>query len=124
MEVIRQFIKVKNHKINITFPDNFTADEVEVIIFAKNENDFQITEDQIKLLDDRVNDPESEYIASAESLKKIKEKYGFKIIVSKKAQSEIENAIEYYAEINSNLALKFYSALNETYSKIEINPFY
>lgn len=43
---------------------------------------------------------------------------GFKIIVSKKAQSEIENAIEYYAEINSNLAL------NETYSKIEINPFY
>lgn len=77
MEVIRQFIKVKNHKINITLPDNFTADEVEVIIFAKNENDFQITEDQIKLLDDRVNDPESEYIASAESLKKIKEKYGF-----------------------------------------------
>lgn len=121
MEVIRQFIKVKNHKINITLPDNFTADEVEVIIFAKSENDFQITEDQIKLLDDRVNDPESEYIASAESLKK---NMGFKIIVSKKAQSEIENAIEYYAEINSNLALKFYSALNETYSKIEINPFY
>ena len=39
MVVIRQFIKVKNHKINITLPGNFTADAGEVIIFAKNEND-------------------------------------------------------------------------------------
>ncbi len=32
MEAIRQTVKVKNHKINITLPDNFHADEVDVII--------------------------------------------------------------------------------------------
>jgi hypothetical protein len=77
MEAIRQFIKVKNHQVKITLPKDFIADEVEVIIFAKNENDFQLSESQIKLLDDRVNDPESEYIKSSESLNRIKEKYGF-----------------------------------------------
>ncbi len=49
---------------------------------------------------------------------------GFKIIVSKKAQKEIENAIEFYAEINYNLALRFYNELTETYKKLEINPDY
>jgi len=77
MEAIRQFVKVKNHQINITLPENFTADEVEVIILAKNENDFQLSENQIKLLEDRANEPESEYIKSSESLNRIKEKYGF-----------------------------------------------
>ncbi len=77
MEAIRQFVKVKNHQINITLPEDFTADEVEVIILAKNENDFQLSENQIKLLDDRANEPESEYIKSSESLNRIKEKYGF-----------------------------------------------
>ncbi|MDN3676868.1 hypothetical protein QWY90_06040 [Flavobacterium paronense] len=77
MEAIRQFVKVKNHQINITLPDNFTAEEVEVIIIAKNENDFQLSDNQIKLLDDRANEPESEYIKSSESLNRIKEKYGF-----------------------------------------------
>ena len=33
----------------------------------------------------------------------------FKVIVSKKAQDEIENASDYYAEININLAFKFFS---------------
>ena len=77
MEAIRQFVKVKNHQINITLPENFNADEVEVIIFAKNENDFQLSDSQIKLLDSRVNEPESEYLKSSESLNRIKEKYGF-----------------------------------------------
>ena len=77
MEAIRQFVKVKNHEINITLPENFTADEVEVIILAKSETDFQLSENQIKLLDDRANEPESEYIKSSESLNRIKEKYGF-----------------------------------------------
>ena len=77
MEAIRQFVKVKNHQVNITLPEDFIADEVEVIIFAKSEIDFQLSESQIKLLDDRVNEPESEYIKSSESLNRIKEKYGF-----------------------------------------------
>lgn len=77
MEAIRQFVKVKNHQVNITLPEDFIADEVEVIILAKNDIDFHLSESQIKLLDDRVNEPESEYIKSSESLNRIKEKYGF-----------------------------------------------
>lgn len=77
MEAIRQFVKVKNHQVNITLPEDFIADEVEVIILAKNDIDFQLSESQIRLLDDRVNEPESEYIKSSESLNRIKEKYGF-----------------------------------------------
>jgi toxin ParE1/3/4 len=49
---------------------------------------------------------------------------GFKVIVSKKAQNEIENAAAYYAEINLNLAFRFYSELIETYKKLELNPNY
>lgn len=77
MEAIRQFVKVKNNQVNITLPEGFNAEEVEVIILAKNENEFQLSEEQIKLLDNRINEPESEYISSTESLNKIKEKYGF-----------------------------------------------
>jgi len=32
METIRKTVKVNNHKINITLPDDFNADEVDVII--------------------------------------------------------------------------------------------
>lgn len=38
MEAIRQIVEVKNHKISITLPDYFTADEVEVIILPKSNN--------------------------------------------------------------------------------------
>ena len=38
MEAIRQIVKVKNHQINITLPDDFNADEVEVIILPKSGN--------------------------------------------------------------------------------------
>ena len=75
MEAIRRFIKVKNHQVNITLPEDFNAEEVEVIIFAKSE--YELTDDQIRILDDRLNEPETEYISSEESLKQIKKKYGF-----------------------------------------------
>ena len=77
MEAIRQFVKVKNHQVNITLPEDFIADEVEVIIFAKDNDTFQLSESQIALLEERLNEPETEYITSTESLNKIKEKYGF-----------------------------------------------
>lgn len=77
MEAIRRFVKVKNHQVNITLPDDFIADEVEVIILAKNEIDYQLSDEQIQLLDDRLNEPEIEYITSTESLNRLKEKYGF-----------------------------------------------
>lgn len=77
MEAIRRFVKVKNHQVNITLPDDFIADEVEVIILAKNEINYQLSDEQIQLLDDRFNEPESEYITSTQSLNRLKEKYGF-----------------------------------------------
>ncbi len=77
MEAIRRFVKVKNHQVNITLPEDFIADEVEVIIFAKNENNYHLSSNQIKLLDDRLKEPEAEYITSSESLEIIKRKYGF-----------------------------------------------
>ena len=77
MEAIRQFLKVENQKVSITLPDDFIADEVEVIILAKNEINYQLSEEQIQLLDDRLNEPESEYITSSESLNRLKEKYRF-----------------------------------------------
>lgn len=42
MEAIRQIVKVKNHKISITLPENFNASEVEVIIFPKTQETFSI----------------------------------------------------------------------------------
>ena len=40
MQAIKQIVKVKNHKFSITLPDDFTAETVEVIILASNqEND-------------------------------------------------------------------------------------
>lgn len=77
MEAIRQFVKVENQKVSITLPDDFIAEEVEVIILAKNEINYQLSEEQIQLLDDRLNEPESEYITSSESLNRLKKKYGF-----------------------------------------------
>lgn len=77
MEAIRQFLKVENQKVSITLPDDFIADEVEVIILAKNEINYQLSDEQIQLLDDRLNEPESEYITSLESLNRLKAKYGF-----------------------------------------------
>jgi len=36
MDAIRQTVKVKNHKINITLPEDFNADEVDVIIMPSS----------------------------------------------------------------------------------------
>ena len=76
MEAIRQFVKVKDHQINITLPDDFFADEVEVIILAK-QDDIYLTNEMKETLENRLNEPESEYISSKESLDSLKAKYGF-----------------------------------------------
>jgi len=47
MEAIRKFVKVKNNKITITLPEDFNADEVEVIILPKNEEEYRIPQWQI-----------------------------------------------------------------------------
>ncbi len=47
MEAIRQTVKVKNHSFKITLPDNFNADEVDVIIMAKEIKEYTIPQWQI-----------------------------------------------------------------------------
>lgn len=76
MEAIRQFVTVKNHQINITLPEDFLAEEVEVIILSK-EKEITLNDDMKSILDHRLQEPESEYITEKESIEKIKKKYGF-----------------------------------------------
>ncbi len=75
MEAIRQFITVKNRQINITLPDDFNAEEVEVIILPK-QDDFVLTDEMKEILDTRLNEPAENYLTAEESLIKIKTKYG------------------------------------------------
>ena len=61
MKALRQFLKVKNHSINIHLPDDFNAKEVEVIILPLEE---QVTKDgtagklrgKLNLSDQKYND--------------------------------------------------------------------
>ena len=49
---------------------------------------------------------------------------GYNLIVSPRAQSEIESAIEYYALQNINVPKKFIKSLEATYQSLTTNPFY
>ena len=48
----------------------------------------------------------------------------YKIIVSPRAQKEIENAIDYYAQYSTNAPIYFITVLKEAYGMLEINPFF
>jgi plasmid stabilization system protein ParE len=48
----------------------------------------------------------------------------YKIIVSPRAQKEIENAIDYYALYSVDAPANFIVSLKETYITLESNPFY
>ena len=58
MEAIRQTVKVKNHSFKITLPDNFNAEEVDVIILAKEPKAYNIPQWQIN----QVRERREEYI--------------------------------------------------------------
>jgi hypothetical protein len=62
MEAIRQIVTVKNHKITIIWPADFTAEEVEVIILPKS-NGYEIPQWQIDEVSERtqryLDDPSS-----------------------------------------------------------------
>lgn len=75
MEAIRQYIKVNGRNISITLPDDFDAEEVEVIILPKN-NDFYLTDEMTAELEKRLNEPSEEYISGEESIKELKKRYG------------------------------------------------
>lgn len=48
----------------------------------------------------------------------------FKVLISPRAQKEIEIAIEYYALHSSDAPSNFISALQEIYGILAINPFF
>jgi hypothetical protein len=62
MEAIRQTVKVKDHKINITLPDNFNADVVDVIIMPAS-TEYVIPQWQI----DEVRERTEKYLKNPES---------------------------------------------------------
>ncbi|OWP77098.1 hypothetical protein [Flavobacterium oreochromis] len=53
MEAIKQTVKVINHQINITLPDDFNADEVEVIILPAERKEYIIPQWQIDQVRER-----------------------------------------------------------------------
>lgn len=76
MEAIRQFVKVKNRQINIVLPEGFDAEEVEVIVLSTLP-DFELSQEQKAIIEERFNEPEDSYMTSKQSLEIIKKKYGF-----------------------------------------------
>jgi plasmid stabilization system protein ParE len=48
----------------------------------------------------------------------------YKIVVSPRAQKEIENAIDFYALNSVDAPLKFITALNDAYETLKISPFF
>ncbi|RTY66286.1 hypothetical protein EKM05_11375 [Flavobacterium sp. GSP27] len=66
MEPIRQIVKVKNHKISITLPNDFNADEVEVIILPKS-NTLEIPQWQM----DQVRERTEKYLKNPSSAQDI-----------------------------------------------------
>ena len=63
MEAIRKIVTVKNHQIKITLPEDFYADEVEVIILPK-QNDFEIPQWQI----DQVRERTERYLKNPDNV--------------------------------------------------------
>ena len=48
----------------------------------------------------------------------------YKIIVSPRAQKEIENAIDYYVLYSEDAPIHFIAALKKAYEILKINPFF
>lgn len=53
MEAIRQILSVKNHSVTVILPDDFVADEVEVIILPVQQDDYKIPQWQIDQVRER-----------------------------------------------------------------------
>lgn len=63
MEAIRQTVKVKNNTISIILPENFNAEEVDVIILPAEKKEYSIPQWQI----DEVRDRTEKYLKNPES---------------------------------------------------------
>lgn len=75
MKALKQTLKVENHKVSITLPEDFDAAEVEVIVLSK-EDDFILTDEQKAILDERAKERDENYISAEESIKNLRKKYG------------------------------------------------
>ena len=53
MEAIRLTVKVKDHKISITLPDDFNAEEVDVIILPSKNEEYVIPQWQMNVVNER-----------------------------------------------------------------------
>ena len=69
MNAIRQIVEVKNHKLSIELPENFDAEYAEVIIFPKEEFDFEISEDEKALMRKRVAEAKEEDFEDWDAIK-------------------------------------------------------
>ena len=58
MNVIRQFIKVKNNSFNVVLPEGFNAKTVEVIIMPTVES-YNIPEQHKEIVLDRIKNPQT-----------------------------------------------------------------
>lgn len=80
MIAFKKTIVVKNRQISINLPQEFDAQEVEVIVFSKNEHalpdDFELSDEQKTILDERLKEPDENYISGEESIKRLRKKYG------------------------------------------------
>jgi len=69
-----QIIINLNNKEEETFVETFLKKMK--ISFEKNEDDFELTDEIRKVIDERLMEDENMYIDAEESLKKVSEKYG------------------------------------------------
>ncbi|KQM63045.1 hypothetical protein [Chryseobacterium sp. Leaf201] len=69
-----QIIINLNNKEEETFVETFLKKMK--ISFEKNEDDFELTDEIRKVIDERLMEDENMYVDAEESLKKVSEKYG------------------------------------------------
>lgn len=72
MNAISQIVEVKDHKINIELPENFTADKVEIIVFPVDEEEFFISDEEKELMRERVKNTDP---TKFKNWREIREKY-------------------------------------------------
>ena len=75
MKAIKQILKVENNAVCIELPDDFNAKKVEVIVFSKDD-DFYLSEEQKAILDERLNEPEENFITAEKSIENLRKKHG------------------------------------------------
>ena len=80
MQAIKQTVRVKNRQISLNLPEEFDAQEVEVIVLSKDNHelpdDFELSDEQKAILDERLKEPDENYISAEESMKRLRKKYG------------------------------------------------